>query len=44
MSQSGVQAALLAQRGFTGDLEVLKAAYRSTSNACKACHDVYTSQ
>jgi cytochrome c556 len=28
----------------TGDLEVLKAAYRSTSNACKACHDVYTSQ
>lgn len=28
----------------TGDLEVLKAAYRSTSNACKACHDSFTNQ
>jgi cytochrome c556 len=28
----------------TGDPEVLKAAYRATSNACKACHDAYTSQ
>jgi cytochrome c556 len=28
----------------TGDLDALKAQYRLTSNACKACHDVYTSQ
>jgi cytochrome c556 len=28
----------------TGDLEVIKAAYRSTTNSCKACHDAYTSQ
>lgn len=28
----------------TGDLDALKAQYRLTSNSCKACHDVYTSQ
>ncbi len=28
----------------TGDLEVLKAAYRSAGSSCKACHDAYTSQ
>ena len=28
----------------TGDLDALKAAYRATSNSCKACHDAYTSQ
>lgn len=28
----------------TGDLEALKAAYRSTSNACKSCHDSFTNQ
>ena len=28
----------------TGDLDALKAQYRSTSNSCKACHDAYTSQ
>jgi cytochrome c556 len=27
-----------------GDVEVLKAAYRSTANACKACHDSFTNQ
>jgi cytochrome c556 len=27
-----------------GDVEVLKAAYRSTANACKACHDAFTNQ
>jgi cytochrome c556 len=27
-----------------GDLESLKIAYRATSNACKACHDAFTSQ
>jgi cytochrome c556 len=28
----------------TGNLDVLKTAYRATTNACKACHDTYTSQ
>jgi len=28
----------------TGDPEALKAAYRSTSSACKACHDNFTNQ
>jgi cytochrome c556 len=28
----------------TGDPEVLKTAYRSTSNACKSCHDNFTNQ
>jgi cytochrome c556 len=28
----------------TGDLEALKTAYRATTNACKSCHDNYTSQ
>ena len=28
----------------TGDLDTLKTAYRATANACKACHDVYTTQ
>ncbi|MDP3760543.1 MAG: cytochrome c [Ramlibacter sp.] len=28
----------------TGDPEALKTAYRSTSNACKACHDDFTNQ
>jgi cytochrome c556 len=28
----------------TGDPEVLKRAYRSTSNACKSCHDNFTNQ
>lgn len=28
----------------TGDVEAIKAAYRSTSNSCKACHDAFTSQ
>lgn len=28
----------------TGDLDALKAAYRATSNSCKACHDAFTSQ
>jgi cytochrome c556 len=28
----------------TGDLEALKAAYRSTANTCKACHDAFTNQ
>lgn len=28
----------------TGDPEALKAAYRSTSGACKACHDHFTNQ
>jgi cytochrome c556 len=28
----------------TGDLEALKAAYRATTNSCKACHDSFTSQ
>ena len=28
----------------TGDPEALKTAYRSTSNACKACHDNFTNQ
>jgi cytochrome c556 len=27
-----------------GDLDVLKAAYRATGSACKACHDAFTSQ
>lgn len=27
-----------------GDLEALKVAYRATSNACKACHDAFTTQ
>lgn len=30
--------------GRTGDLEALKAAYRSTSSACKACHDHFVNQ
>jgi cytochrome c556 len=28
----------------TGDIEVIKVAYRSTTSSCKACHDAYTSQ
>lgn len=28
----------------TGDPEALKTAYRSTSSACKACHDHFTNQ
>jgi cytochrome c556 len=28
----------------TGDLEVLKTAYRATANACKSCHDAFTNQ
>jgi cytochrome c556 len=28
----------------TGDLDVLKAAYRATGQACKSCHDAFTSQ
>ena len=28
----------------TGDQDLIKTVYRSTSNACKACHDVFTSQ
>lgn len=28
----------------TGDVEAVKLAYRATANACKACHDTYTSQ
>lgn len=28
----------------TGDPEALKTAYRSTSSACKACHDSFTNQ
>jgi len=28
----------------TGDPEALKTAYRSTANACKACHDHFTNQ
>jgi cytochrome c556 len=28
----------------TGDLDVLKAAYRATGAACKNCHDAFTSQ
>ena len=28
----------------TGDLDALKAAYRSTGSACKACHEAYTTQ
>ena len=28
----------------TGDLDALKAQYRLTTNACKACHDAFTSQ
>lgn len=28
----------------TGDLEVVKAAYRATGSACKSCHDAFTSQ
>lgn len=28
----------------TGDPEALKSAYRSASNACKACHDSFTNQ
>jgi cytochrome c556 len=27
-----------------GDLDVLKAAYRATGQACKSCHDAFTSQ
>lgn len=27
-----------------GDPEALRAAYRATTNACKACHDAFTSQ
>lgn len=28
----------------TGDLDALKVAYRATGQACKACHDAFTSQ
>ena len=28
----------------TGDLDALKAAFRSTTNTCKACHDAFTTQ
>lgn len=28
----------------TGDLDALRAAYRSTGASCKSCHDAYTSQ
>ncbi|MDB5872517.1 MAG: cytochrome c [Ramlibacter sp.] len=28
----------------TGDLDVIKTAYRATANACKACHDAFTNQ
>jgi cytochrome c556 len=28
----------------TGDLDALKAAYRATGQACKACHDAFTNQ
>jgi cytochrome c556 len=28
----------------TGDLDALKVAYRATSQACKSCHDAFTSQ
>jgi cytochrome c556 len=28
----------------TGDLDTLKAAYRATGQACKSCHDAFTSQ
>jgi cytochrome c556 len=28
----------------TGDLDVLKAAYRATGAACKSCHDAFTTQ
>jgi cytochrome c556 len=38
------QVARLQAASKTGDLEALKTAYRATSNACKACHDAYTSQ
>lgn len=38
------QVAKLQTASKAGDLEALKPAYRATSNACKACHDVFTSQ
>ncbi|MBG9388715.1 c-type cytochrome [Caenimonas aquaedulcis] len=28
----------------TGDLDALKSAYRSAANACKSCHDTFTTQ
>ena len=28
----------------TGDIEVIKTAYRATTNSCKSCHDNFTSQ
>jgi cytochrome c556 len=28
----------------SGDLDALKAAYRSTGNSCKACHEAFTNQ
>ena len=38
------EAVKLQAAGRTGDLEALKVAYRSTSSACKACHDSFTNQ
>lgn len=38
------QVAKLQAASKTGDMEAMRTAYRATSNACKACHDAYTSQ
>jgi cytochrome c556 len=38
------EAAKLATVAKNGDLEALKVAYRATANACKACHNAFTTQ
>jgi cytochrome c556 len=38
------ETAKLAAVAKTGDLEALKPAYRAAANACKACHDAFTTQ
>lgn len=39
-----VEVGKLATVAKTGDLDALRAAYRATTNSCKACHDQFTSQ
>lgn len=39
-----LEATKLAAAARTGDIELLKTAYRTTTSSCKSCHDSFTSQ
>ena len=39
-----LEATKLAAAARTGDIELLKTAFRATTSSCKSCHDSFTSQ